>query len=132
MGASRRSTVDGPLSAGIVLLHGPIAKVLIATFLVALTIATRRGVLPAWARRGNVVVAVLNLAMVPSLFFGMNAAFVYAANGWGSVATMGAINMIWFGALGAAILRTRLDRTTTQSLAQLPAHDAPTTAARPA
>ncbi|WP_028922234.1 hypothetical protein [Pseudonocardia acaciae] len=113
-------TVDGPLSAANVLLHGPIAKVLIAAFLIALAVATRHAVLPGWARRGSVVVAVVNLAMVPSLFFGMDASFVYAANGWGSVATMGAINMIWFATLGAAILRSRLDGVTAQPLAHAP------------
>ena len=98
-------TVDGPLSAAAVLLHGPIARVLIATYLVALAVAARGGVLPPWACTGSVVVAVVNLAMVPSLFFGTDAAFAYAANGWGSVAVTGAVDLVWFAALGAAVLR---------------------------
>ena len=101
-------TVDGPLSAATVLLHGPIARVLIATFLITLAVAARHAVLPGWVRTGSVVLAVVNLAMVPSLFFGMDPAFAYAANGWGSVASMGAVNMIWFGVLGAAVLRARV------------------------
>jgi hypothetical protein len=99
-------TVDGPLSAAIVLLHGPIARFLVATFLIALSIATP-GILPAGVRRGGVVLAVANLVLVPSYFFGMNAAFFYAANGWGAVALIGLINVIWFGVLGGAVLRTR-------------------------
>lgn len=91
-----------------VLLHGPVARVLIATYLVALTIAVRRvQVLPRGVLVGNVVLAVINLALVPSLFFGMNAAFVYAANGWGSVASIGAVNVIWFAVLGGCVLRSR-------------------------
>jgi hypothetical protein len=100
-------TVDGPLSAADVLLHGPITRILLAVFLIGLAVATRRGVLPGWARVGSVVVAVINLAMVPSIFFGMDAAFVYAANGWGSVAITGVLTMLWVGALGAAVLRAR-------------------------
>lgn len=100
-------TVDGPLAAAIVLLHGPIARILIATFLVGLALAARGGVLPRGIRVGSVVVALLNLAMIPSVYFGMDAAYVYAANGWGSVATTGALTMIWFGVVGAAVLRSR-------------------------
>jgi len=35
----------------------------------------------------------------------MDAANFYAANGWGAVASIGALNVIWFAVLGAAILR---------------------------
>jgi len=99
-------TVDGPLSAAAVLLHGPIARVLVATFLIALTVATRNHVLPSWVRRGSLVVAATNLVLVPSLFFGMDAAFFYAANGWASVALIGLINTTWFGVLGGSVLRS--------------------------
>jgi hypothetical protein len=99
-------TVDGPLSAAVVLLHGPIARILVATFLLGLA-AAGRGAVRTWVRVGSVAVALINLAMLPSLFFGMDPSFVYAANGWGSVATMGAVNMIWFAVLGGAVLRGR-------------------------
>jgi hypothetical protein len=49
----------------------------------------------------------VNLAFVPSLFFGMDPAHFYAANGWGSTASIGAVNMIWIGAIGVALLRGR-------------------------
>ncbi|MGH8881500.1 MAG: hypothetical protein ACRD0P_29810, partial [Stackebrandtia sp.] len=72
-------TVDGPLAAGMVLLHGPIARGLVATFLIALTIcAARTGLLRRWVLTGNIVLALVNLALVPSLFFGMDAAQFYA------------------------------------------------------
>jgi hypothetical protein len=58
------------------------------------------------------VLAVVNLALAPSLFFGMDAADFYAANGWGAVASIGAVNVIWFAVLGRAILRSG-DPTTT-------------------
>ena len=76
------------------------------TFLVALAIEIHRsGVLPSWVRSGSVVLAIVNLAFVPSLFFGMNPENFYAANGWGSTASLGMVNMLWIGAIGVALLR---------------------------
>lgn len=97
-------TVDGPLAAGMALLHGPVARVLVAMFLIALTIAAGR-LLPRWVLKGNIVLALINLAMVPSLYFGMNPEHFYAANGWGTTASIGAVNVIWLAILGGAVLR---------------------------
>jgi type IV secretory pathway VirB2 component (pilin) len=105
---SKDPTIDGPLANGMALLHGPIARVLIAVFLVALASGARRtGVLPPWTRAGSVLLAAVNIAFVPSLFFGMDPSNFYAANGWGSTASIGAVLMLWTGAVGLAILRTR-------------------------
>jgi hypothetical protein len=102
---SKDPTIDGPLANGMALLHGPIARVLIAVFLIALASGARRtGVLPTWARAGSVLLAMVNLAFVPSLFFGMDPNYFYAANGWGSTASIGAVFMLWTGALGLAVL----------------------------
>ncbi len=99
-------TVDGPLAAAMALLHGPIARALVAVFLIGLATAPNaRRLFSSRLLAGSVVLAVLNLALVPSLFFGMDAARFYAANGWGSTASIGALNVIWFTVLGAAILR---------------------------
>ena len=113
-------TVDGPLAAGMAMLHGPIARVLVAVFLVALAAAPNaRRLFSTRLLTGNVVLALLNLALVPSLFFGMDPAHFYAANGWGSTASIGAVNVIWLAVLGASILR--------ESAASTPArqHDEP-------
>lgn len=105
---SKDPTVDGPLANGMALLHGPIARILIATFLVALAVgAHRAAALPRWARTGSVVLAVVNVGFVPSLFFGMNPENFYAANGWGSTASVGALFMLWIAILGFTIVRTR-------------------------
>ena len=99
-------TVDGPLAAGMALLHGPIARVLVATFLIALACTPlARHRFSGRVRKGSVILALVNLALVTSLFFGMDAAQFYAANGWGAVASIGALNVIWFAFLGGAILR---------------------------
>jgi hypothetical protein len=101
-------TVDGPLANGMALLHGPIARLLIATFLTALAVGARRtGALPRWVRAGSVVLAVVNVGFVPSLFNGMNPANFSAANGWGSTAGIGAVFMLWTAVLGGTILRNR-------------------------
>jgi hypothetical protein len=101
-------TVDGPLSASMVMLHGPIARALVATFLIGLVVALAgRSYFSSRVLTGSVVVAIVNLAMIPSVFNGMDAANAYASNGWGSVASMGAINMIWFAVIGRAVLHTK-------------------------
>jgi hypothetical protein len=100
-------TVDGPLAAGMVLLHGPVARVLVATFLIALVLTpTARRRFSRRVRTGSLLLAGINLALIPSLFFGMDAADFYAANGWGAVASIGAINVIWFAVLGRSIIRS--------------------------
>jgi hypothetical protein len=101
-------TVDGPLAAGMVMLHGPIARVLVAVFFLgfAATPAVRRH-FSTRVVKGCIALAVVNLALVPSIFFGMDAADFYAANGWGATASIGAVNVIWLAVLGRAVLRTR-------------------------
>jgi type IV secretory pathway VirB2 component (pilin) len=113
---SKDPTIDGPLANGMALLHGPIARLLVATFLLALAVAVlRTWVLPGWVRTGSILLAIVNLAFVPSLFFGMNPEHFYAANGWGSTASIGMVNMLWIGAIGVAILRDRHDHADVRS-----------------
>ena len=101
-------TVDGPLAAATVLLHGPVARVLVAAFLVGLALAPGASVLfSGRVRAGGVVLAAINLALVPSLFFGMDAKDFYAANGWGATASIGAINVLWLALLGRSVLVSR-------------------------
>lgn len=53
----------------------------------------------------------MNLAFVPSLFFGNEPARFYAANGWGSTALMGALLSYWLLAMGIATYRSAAGRT---------------------
>jgi type IV secretory pathway VirB2 component (pilin) len=104
---SKDPTIDGPLANGMALLHGPIARILVAVFLISLALAIQRTlVLPTWVRTGSLLLAVVNLAFIPSLFGGMDPEFFYAANGWGSTASIGMVNMLWIGAIGVALLRS--------------------------
>jgi hypothetical protein len=107
-GGALDPTIDGPLAAGMVLIHGPIARVLSIVFLVALGYAiSRTKALPGWVSASAYVLAVANLAFIPSLYFGMNPANFYAANGWGSTATISGLMFYWTAAVGVAILRRR-------------------------
>lgn len=111
---SKDPTIDGPLANGMALLHGPIARALIAAHLITLAIAvTRTAALRRWVRTGAIVLAIVNLAFIPSLFFGMNPAHFYAANGWGSTASIGSVFMLWTAAIGISILRSPASRPVT-------------------
>ncbi len=48
----------------------------------------------------------INLAFVPSLFSGNDPADFYAANGWGSTASMGALLSYWLLAVGVSAYRS--------------------------
>jgi hypothetical protein len=101
-------TIDGPLAAGTVLVHGPISRMLIATAAIAIAIvASRLKLLPRWVAVTGYLLGAANLAFVPSLYFGMNPANFYAANGWGSTASISLISFIWYGFVGLSVLRRR-------------------------
>ncbi len=90
-------TVDGTY-----ILYGTIGRMLLAMFLGSVGYAIlRTSVLPRWAGLFTCGLALVNLAFMPSLFFGNTPAHFYAANGWGTTALMGAVFSWWL--LGTAI-----------------------------
>jgi hypothetical protein len=92
--------------SGTYILYGSIGRMLLGTFLVALGYAvSRTRMLPRWIGRSAYVLAAINFVFVPSLFFGNKPAFFYAANGWGTTASMGAILSYWLLATGIGVLR---------------------------
>ena len=70
-----------------------------------LTALTEPDRLARWIGRSAYVLAAINLAFVPSLFFGNTPAHFYAANGWGTTALMGAILSYWLLAVGISTYR---------------------------
>ncbi|MET8163856.1 hypothetical protein ABZT34_06260 [Streptomyces sp. NPDC005329] len=104
--------VDHPIDptidvSGTYVLYGSISKLMLALFLTALGQAvTRARLLPRWTARSAYVLAGINLAFVPSLFFGNDPAFFYAANGWGTTALLGAVLSYWLLALGVCTYRS--------------------------
>lgn len=100
--------IDPTISVpGTYILYGSIGRMLLGMFLVVVGyVIARTRMLPPWAGRSAYALAVINFAFVPSLFFGNKPAFFYAANGWGTTASMGAILSYWLLALSVSILRS--------------------------
>ena len=93
---------------GTYILYGTISRLLEGLFLASLGYTVlRSGLLPRWTGWTAYLLAMVNFAFVPSLFFGNNPANFYAANGWGTTASMGAVTMLWLLAVNIAMLVTR-------------------------
>ncbi|MGW1273441.1 hypothetical protein [Streptomyces sp. NPDC002491] len=103
--------VDHPIDptidvSGTYILYGSISRLMLALFLTAFGQAVvRTGLLPRWTGLSAHVLAGVNLAFVPSLFFGNDPAFFYAANGWGTTALMGFVLSYWLLAVGISTYR---------------------------
>ncbi|MEU6915071.1 hypothetical protein [Streptomyces olindensis] len=101
-------TIDPTIEvSGTYILYGSISRLMLALFLTAVgLVLTRAKLLPRWTGRSAYVLAAVNLAFVPSLFFGNDPADFYAANGWGSTASMGALLSYWLLAVGVSAYRS--------------------------
>lgn len=98
--------------SGTYVLYGSISRLMPALFLAAVGHAVvRTRVLPRWTGRSAHVLAAVNLAFVPSLFFGNDPAHFYPANGWGTTALMGATLGYWLLAAGRGRLGLARRRT---------------------
>ncbi|RII20755.1 hypothetical protein DSC45_02825 [Streptomyces sp. YIM 130001] len=93
--------------SGTYILYGSISRLMLAMFLAAVGfVVSRTALLPRWTGRSAYVLAVVNVLFVPSLFFGNDPANFYAANGWGTTASMGALLSYWLLAVGIATYRS--------------------------
>ncbi len=101
-------TIDGPLANGNILIHGSIKRVLTIVILVPAGFAVlRTRMLPRWIGRAAYGIALFNLAFVPSIYFGKDAAQFYSAVGWGNSAFAASFLVYWILAVGIAMLRQR-------------------------
>ncbi|UGT61826.1 hypothetical protein [Nocardia asteroides] len=92
--------------SGTYILYGSISKLLMALFLFAFGVGMSKArLLPSWTARSAYVLAVLQLAFVPSMYFGNDPVDFYAANGWGTTATLGGLMMLWLLAISVSMLR---------------------------
>jgi hypothetical protein len=101
-------TTTGPLAAGAILIHGSIGRALTVVLLSAAGYAIRRtALLPAWTGTIAYLVALANLACVPSLYFGGDAAVFYSALGWGNTALTASRLSYWVLVVGIVLLTKR-------------------------
>ena len=108
--------------SGTYILYGSSTRLIEALFLIAFAVAvTRTAVLPRWTAVSAYVLAGINLVFVPSLYFGNDPSNFYAANGWGTTASMGGLFMIWLLVINVSVLRSA--RTPViESAPRTPAH----------
>jgi len=101
------TTKEGPFAAAQYLLQGAVSRLLMGLFLIAFGICvTRLRLLPMWVGRSAYVLAAVNLAFVPAVYFGDDPADFYSAQGWGTTASMGALWSIWTLAVSISMLRS--------------------------
>lgn len=99
-------TIDGPLALGTILIHGSIGRVLTVVLMTALGSAIRgTRILSRWLGTSAYGLAIINLAFVPSLYFGRDAARFYSALGWGNSAMVASFMGYWVMAAGVVMLR---------------------------
>jgi len=97
-------TIDGVLAPGQFLLFGSIGRAMTTLFLSASGLAILRGrLMPAWLGRLAWIIALINLAFIPAMFFGPDAAQFYSAVGWGTTATVPSLVVCWI-LIGSIIL----------------------------
>jgi hypothetical protein len=101
------TTTEGPFAGAQYLMQGGISRLLMGLFLIALGVAVfRTGLLARWVCYSAYVLAAINLAFLPALYFGDDAADFYSAQGWGTTASMGALWSIWTLAVSISVLRS--------------------------
>jgi hypothetical protein len=101
------TTTEGPFAAAQYLLQGGVSRLMMALFLIAFGIlVVRLDLLPRWVGRSAFVLAVINLAFLPAVYFGDDAADFYSAQGWGTTASMGALWGVWILAVSISLMRS--------------------------
>ena len=102
------ATQDGLLAQGNYLLYGSISRLLMAVFLAAVGILTQKiNTFPKWTGRLAIIIGVINLAFVPSMFFGTNAGDFYSAIGWGNSALAASLFTWWVLIASIVLLKNR-------------------------
>jgi hypothetical protein len=126
------TTTEGPFAAAQCLMYGAISRLLMALFLIALGIAVSRlRMLPRWVAGSAFLLAVINLAFLPAVYFGNDATDFYSAQGWGTTASMGALWSVWTLAVSISIVRSARHTTTIPRQPQEDADHAPDGTATP-
>jgi hypothetical protein len=100
------ATQDGVLAQGNYLLYGSIGRLLMATFMTLIGIITfKTKLFPKWTGWLAIIIGIINLAFVPSMFFGTNAGDFYSAIGWGNSALAASAFTWWIFIMGIILLK---------------------------
>jgi len=106
-------TIDGALAPGQFLLFGSIGRAMTTLFLSSSGIAILRGrLMPSWFGRLALVLALVNVAFLPTMFFGSDAAQFYSAVGWGTTATIPALVVCWILVASIILVKDPIRRMT--------------------
>ncbi|MFC0623776.1 hypothetical protein [Kribbella deserti] len=101
------TTREGPFAAAQYLMQGLISRLLMGLLLIALAgVVLRLRLMPRWVGRSAYVLAVINLAFVPAIYFGDDPANFYSAQGWGTTASMGLLWSLWTLAVSISVFRS--------------------------
>lgn len=101
-------TIDGPLADANILIHGSIKRMLTAvTLLVAGSAILRTRIISRWLGWAAWAIALVNLAFVPSIYFGKDPTAFYSAIGWGNTALVGSLITYWLIGVAIVLLRQR-------------------------
>lgn len=97
LGAQERvdPTRVGSGAEGALLIYGPMARLLTATFLASVGSAILvTGILPGWAGWLAYAIGAFHLALVPTIFYKTDPAYFYSINGWG-IPVAGGLLLSW-------------------------------------
>ena len=99
-------TINGTLAEGNMLIQGSIKRLLTVVMLLAAGFAVIGAqIAPRWLGYAAYAIALFNLAFVPSMYFGKDAAVFYSAIGWGNSAFCASFLAYWILAIGIVLLR---------------------------
>ena len=99
-------TIGGLLADANILVHGSIKRMLTAVMLfVAGSAALRTLMIPRWLGLAAWAIGLINLAFVPSVYFGKDPTAFYSAIGWGNTAVVGSLIAYWIIAVAIVLLR---------------------------
>jgi hypothetical protein len=102
------ATQDGILAQGNYLLYGSIGRMITGTYMIAISIVTLQTKLfPKWTGWMALVIGIINIAFIPSMFFGTNAGDFYSAVGWGNSAFAASTFIYWVFVISIIIIKDR-------------------------
>ncbi|WP_158896220.1 hypothetical protein [Amycolatopsis anabasis] len=101
-------TQDGALAPGQFLLQGALGRIVAAVFVGASVLRARQAdLLPRWLLLAGAALCAVQLAFVPTVYFGPDPADFYAAVGWCTTALAPGLVVLWLLAVSLAVLRRK-------------------------